>query len=182
MKKNLKIGLVTAILLAVIGVSTAVYGASLQTVNANSNAGQSSNSSSTKSFPTPYPPSGYDASKELAILKKFLKHVTAVSVNGTVVGLVNGTLILNTNGGNVRIFLPELWSVDTELMGRAQLFNNTFSGREQNVTVKALKSIIFEGSNFSINVMFGYEIINEQGIHAFAVLPFNIETKTEPES
>jgi hypothetical protein len=60
-------------------------------------------------------------------------------------------------------------------MGRAALFNGTFAGSGQNVTVKVLESKVFSNANFSLNVMMGYEAINATGTHAYAVLPFNIQ-------
>jgi hypothetical protein len=71
--------------------------------------------------------------------------------------------------------LPKDWTVDNEVVGRAALFNGTFTSQGQDVTVKVLESNVFSNANFSINVMMGYEAINASSTHAYAVLPFNIQ-------
>jgi hypothetical protein len=107
--------------------------------------------------------------------ERFLENATLSTVQGTVVSEVKGILILNTDAGQVRILLPKGWTVGNEVMGRAALFNGTFAGSGQNVTVKVLESKVFSNANFSLNVMMGYEAINATGTHAYAVLPFNIQ-------
>jgi len=114
--------------------------------------------------------------KDRAWFKKFLENATITVVNGTVVSLFKGMLILDIGSGEVRILMPKYWSVGTEVIGRWRLFNSTysFSAPGQNVTVNALESEVFENPSFSINVMVGYEITNATGTSAYAVLPFNI--------
>lgn len=108
--------------------------------------------------------------------KKFLENATAATVNGTVMSEFKGMLILDTGQSEVRILMPQYWSVGTEVVGRGKLFNTTysFSGPGENVTVKTLESEVFKNPSFSINVMVGYEITNATGTIAYAVLPFNI--------
>jgi hypothetical protein len=108
--------------------------------------------------------------------KKFLENATVATVNGTVVSEFKDMLIMDTGQSEVRILMPQYWSVDTEVVGRAKLFNTTysFSGPGEKVTVKALESEVFKNPSFSINVMVGYEITNATGTTAYAVLPFNI--------
>jgi len=108
--------------------------------------------------------------------KKFLENATAATVNGTVVTEFKGMLILDTGQSEVRILMPQYWSVGTEVFDREKLFNTTysFSGPGENVSVKALESEVFTNPSFSINVMVGYEITNATGTTTYAVLPFNI--------
>jgi hypothetical protein len=75
----------------------------------------------------------------------------------------------------VRVLLPRSWTLNNEVIGRGKLFNDTFSGTGQTVTVKVLEGVLLEKDTFRINVMLGYEIINAAGTHAYAVLPFNVE-------
>ena len=114
--------------------------------------------------------------KDHAWFKKFLQNATITMVNGTVVSLFKGMLVLDTGSGELRILMPKYWSVGTEVVGRWRLFNSTysFSAPGQNVTVKALESEVFENPSFSINVMVGYEVTNATSTTAYAVLPFNI--------
>jgi hypothetical protein len=104
-----------------------------------------------------------------------LQNATLSTVNGTVVSTVQGMLVLDTGSGEVRVLLPKDWTVDNEVVGRAALFNSTFASPSQSVTVKVLESNVFSNTNFSINVMMGYEAINATSTHAYAVLPFNIQ-------
>ncbi len=115
--------------------------------------------------------------RSLALLERLLANTTAVSVNGTVIGLVNGSLLLRSDATQMSIFLPEVWNYNFSFVSRRALINGTFAGRGENVTVWALKLVLFAADGFDVNVMFGYKIMNASGAWAFAVLPFNIETK-----
>jgi hypothetical protein len=104
-----------------------------------------------------------------------LQNATLSTVQGTVVSTVQGMLILEVGSGQVRILLPRGWTVSSEVVGRASLFNGTFASPGQTVTVKVLESNVFSNASFSINAMMGYEAINATGTHAYAVLPFNVQ-------
>jgi len=114
--------------------------------------------------------------KDRQWVMRFLENASITTVNGTVVSLFKGMLILDTGSGEVSVLMPKYWSVGTEVVGRWKLFNSTysFSAPGQNVSVKALESEMFENPSFSIDVMVGYEITNATGTTAYAVLPFNI--------
>jgi hypothetical protein len=114
--------------------------------------------------------------KDRSWTRKFLENATITTVNGTVISLFKGMLILDTGSSQVTVLMPKYWSVGSEVVGRWKLFNSTysFSSPGQNVTVKALESEIFENPSFGINVMVGYEVTNATGTTAHAVLPFNI--------
>jgi len=180
MKRSLKIASIIGLVLLLLGASVLVYG-TMQTTNDKKDNGPPDNRPPANRPPENRPPSVLPGEEHFGLnfeqLKFFLNHATAVKINGSVVALVKGMLILNTLEGHVTILLPENWTVDSMVVNRETLFNGTFSGVDQNVTVKALKSVLFEHDNFSINVIIGYEIINANGIHAYALLPFNIETK-----
>jgi hypothetical protein len=106
----------------------------------------------------------------------FLNNSTTLStVQGSVVSVSKGMLILDTSSGQVRVLLPKEWTLNNEVVSRADLFNGTFASSGQSVTLKVLESTVFSNSNLSINVMMGYEATNATGTHAYAVLPFNIQ-------
>jgi len=107
--------------------------------------------------------------------ERFLENATLSTIQGTVVSEVKDMLILDTGTGQVRVLLPEDWTLDNEVVGRATLFNGTFASSGQSVTIKVLESEMFSNASFSINIMMGYEAINATGTHAYAVLPFNIQ-------
>jgi hypothetical protein len=104
-----------------------------------------------------------------------LQNATLSTVQGTIVSEVKGMLVLDTGSGEIRIMLPEDWTVGNEVVDRISLFNGTFASLGQNVTIKVLESDVFSNSSFSINTMLGYEAINATSTHAYAVLPFNIQ-------
>jgi hypothetical protein len=106
---------------------------------------------------------------------EFLQNATLSTVQGTVVSEVKGMLVLDTGSGEIRVMLPNDWIVGNEVIGRTSLFNGTFASEGQNVTVKVLESDVFTNASFSLNTMLGYEVINATSIHAYAVLPFNIQ-------
>ena len=115
---------------------------------------------------------------EFRCSEQFLENATLSTVQGTVVTQVKGMLVLNTDAGQVRIMLPEKWTVGSEVANRTALFNGTFASAGQNVTIKVIESTTFSNANFSLNVMMGYEAINVSDTHAYAVLPFNIQSNS----
>jgi hypothetical protein len=111
----------------------------------------------------------------LHLIEKLLQNATLSTVQGTVVSEFRGMLILDTGSSQVRVLLPKAWTLGSEVVGRAAIFNGTFANSGQSVTVRVLESNAFSNANFSINVMVGYEAINATNTHAYAVLSFNIQ-------
>ncbi|MGD0977847.1 MAG: hypothetical protein ABR962_01765 [Candidatus Bathyarchaeia archaeon] len=175
MRKSVKLAAVVAMLFLAFGAVVLAYANSqnaLTSSNGQNPPAYTANSASQSQSQNMQSIMG----KDRAGIKRFLENATITMVNGTVVSMLKGMLILETGSSEVRILVPKYWSVGTEVVGRWKLFNSTysFSAPGQNVTVKALKSEIFENPSFSINVMVGYEITNATGTTAYAVLPFNI--------
>ena len=110
------------------------------------------------------------------LLRRLVANSTAVEIHGTVVTLVNRMLVLNTAAGQVRIHLPAKWIVGGDVLEREDLFETDYLTIGQSVTVKALKGTVIARETYIISVLLGYEIINVTSVHAYAVLPFNIET------
>jgi len=108
-------------------------------------------------------------------MEGLLQNATLSTVQGTVVTEVRGMLVLETSSGQVRVMLPEDWTVGNDVVGRTSLFNSNFANPGQNVTVKVLENELFSNASFNINTMLGYEVINATDTHAYAVLPFNIQ-------
>lgn len=106
----------------------------------------------------------------------FLNHSEPVEVEGTAVALFKDMLIVNTAEGQIRIHLPRPWTVDEELTMRAELFESGYLSVGENITVKALRADVIDKEGLRVYLLLGYEIIDESGDHAYAVLPFNIET------
>jgi hypothetical protein len=73
-----------------------------------------------------------------------------------------GMLILNTGSDEVKILMPQYWSVTNEVVGRSKLLNSTYSFPTpgENTTATFLQSRIFSNTDFSIQVMVCYEITN----------------------
>lgn len=104
-----------------------------------------------------------------------IKNSEPVTVDGTVVGLIRHMLVLDVGDGQVRVLLPPVWSVGMEIVRAKDLFDNGFLVQGENVTVKALKTSLVAEEDYDAYLLFGYEITNATVVHAFAVLPFNIE-------
>jgi len=105
----------------------------------------------------------------------FLNHSEPVEVKGTAVALFKSMLIVNTVEGQIRIHLPPAWIVSEEQMMREELFESGYLSVDESITVKALRADMIEKEELCIYLLLGYEIIDEDGAHAYAVLPFNIQ-------
>jgi hypothetical protein len=189
MRKSLKIAAVAAVLFIALGAVAYVYACSQNGATANDNRQrlgfqnmqtffQSNNFtlSGNATIPWGYMPRMPSMrSNGLYLTEGFLQNATLSNVTGTVVTEVKGMLVLDTSSGQVRILLPEDWTVGNETVNRVTLFNGTFASQGQSVTITVLESNVFSNANFSINEMIGYEAINATGTQAYAVLPFNIQ-------
>ncbi len=111
----------------------------------------------------------------LQFVQLLSENATLSTVQGTIVSQSGDVLILDTGSGQVRVMIPSEWTVGSEVVSGAALFNGTFANSGQTLTVDVLKSDLFSNANFSVNVMLGYEAVNATGTHAYAVLPFNIQ-------
>ena len=114
----------------------------------------------------------------LQLVQMLSENATLSTVQGTVVSQSGRVLILDTGSSQVRVMIPNEWTVGSEVINSAALFNGTFVSSGQTLTVNVLKSDLFSNANFSVNVMLGYEAVNATGTHAYAVLPFNIQAAT----
>ena len=106
----------------------------------------------------------------------FMNHSEPVEIEGTVVTHKEGMLILATGTEQTRLFLPEEWTVDGEILTREELYTCGYLTEGETITVKALKANIIDKPILNINLIVGYEIINTADVHAHANLPVNIET------
>ena len=105
----------------------------------------------------------------------FLNHSEPVEAEGTAVTLFKSMLVVNTVEGQIRIHLPPAWIVGEEQTMREELFENGYLSVDKSITVKALRADMIDKEELCIYLLLGYEIINEDDVHAYAVLPFNIE-------
>jgi hypothetical protein len=191
MRKSLKIAAVAAVMLIVLGAVAYVYACSQNGATANANADEQrmgfqnmqtffqsqnftlpDNATIPWGYMTRMPPMRLNGPY---LTEGFLQNATLSNVTGTVVTEVKGMLVLDTSSGQVRILLPNEWTVGNETVNRVTLFNGTFASQGSSVTITVLESNVFSNANFSINEMLGYEAINATGTQAYAVLPFNIE-------
>jgi hypothetical protein len=109
------------------------------------------------------------------LLRRFIENSTLAEIQGTVVASVRNLLVLDTQDGQVRIHLPRTWIVNGEKFEKEDLFGKGYLTIEQSITVKALKGTLVTKDTYSIYVVLGYEIVNASSVHAYAVLPFNIQ-------
>jgi hypothetical protein len=186
MRKSVKIAAVAAVLLLALGAVLLVYAGMQNSLTANADTQNQTGSQNMRMFfstddnATPYwcGKRGMPQIRmgDLRGFEAFLNNSTTLStVQGSIVLVSKGMLILDTSSGQISVLLPKEWTLNNEVVSRADLFNGTFASSGQNVTLKVLESTVFSNSNLSINVMMGYEATNATGTHAYAVLPFNIE-------
>ena len=189
MRKSLKIATVAAVLFIAIGAIVLVYANAQSGLNANGD--QQTTLQNMQTYFESDNQTACDRNKRtmpghmrvmpgmrangLGSITSFLENATLSTVQGSVVSEVKGILILDTGSSEIRVLLPKAWTVGSDVIGRVKLFNGTFASPGQTVTIKVLESSVFSNTNFSINVMLGYEAVNATGTHAYAVLPFNIQ-------
>jgi hypothetical protein len=106
----------------------------------------------------------------------FLNNSEPVAIEGAAVTLLDGMLVVNTADGQVRVALPEEWTVGTDVVAREMLFESSYLSVGENVTVSALRADIIQKEGLSIYFAVGYEIVDDAGVHAYAAIPINIET------
>jgi len=106
----------------------------------------------------------------------FLNHSEPTEVDGAAVVLFKNMLIVDTGEGQIRIHLPQAWTVDGEVTMREELFESGYLSEGETITVKALRADVIDKEGLCVYLLLGYEIINESTVHAYAILPFNIET------
>jgi hypothetical protein len=106
----------------------------------------------------------------------FLNHSEPTEVDGAAVALFKNMLIIDTSEGQIRIHLPRAWTVDGEVTMREELFESGYLSEGETITVKALRADVIDKQGLCVYLLLGYEIINESTVHAYAILPFNIET------
>ena len=111
----------------------------------------------------------------LQFIQLLSENATFSTVQGTLDSQTRDLLILDTGSGQVRVMIPNEWTVGSEVVNSVSLFNGTFVSSGQTLTVDVLKSDLVSNASFSVNVMLGYEAVNATGTHAYAVLPFNIQ-------
>jgi len=106
----------------------------------------------------------------------FLNHSEPTEVDGAAVALFKNMLIVDTGEGQIRIHLPQAWTVNGEVTMREELFESGYLSEGETIIVKALRADVIDKQGLCVYLLLGYEIINESSVHAYAILPFNIET------
>ncbi len=106
----------------------------------------------------------------------FLNHSEPTKVDGTAVALFKNILIVDTAEGQIRIHLPQAWTIDGQVTMREKLFESDYLSEDETITVKALRADVIDKQGLCVYLLLGYEIINKSTVHAHTILPFNIET------
>jgi len=106
----------------------------------------------------------------------FLNHSEPTEIDGTAVALFKNMLIIDTSEGQIRIHLPQAWTIDGQVTIREELFESGYLSEGETITVKALRADVIDKQGLCVYLLLGYEINNESTVHAYAILPFNIET------
>jgi hypothetical protein len=103
------------------------------------------------------------------------ENATTATIEGSIVTEYRNLLILNTTAGQITVQVPREWTVDSQIISGAELFNGTFASSGQTITLQVLENNLFSNTSFSINQMLCYAATNATGATANAVLPFNIQ-------
>jgi len=188
MRKTLKIAAVAAVAMLALGVMALVYACSQNVTPANASEAQiekwsprgffySGNATSLNNLTMPCPMGHLPrmGRNNFGWNARLLENATNSTITGTVVAEAKGMLVLDISSGQIRVSLPQEWTVGGSVVNRTSLFDGTFASQGQTVTLYVLESTLAKNTSFSINTMLGYEAINVTGTHAYAVLPFNIQ-------
>jgi hypothetical protein len=188
MRKSLKIVALAAVLFIAVGAVAFVYACSQNGALANANEQQNNiqNMQSFFGFNVTLPNNVTFTWGHMTRMPQMrgnglpwsyglLQNATLSNVTGTVVSVVRGMLVLDTGSGQVRVLLPNEWTLGNEVVRSSTLFNGTFASQGSSVVITVLESNVFSNTSFSINEMLGYEAINATNTTAYAVLPFNIQ-------
>lgn len=103
------------------------------------------------------------------------ENATTATIEGSIVTEYRNLLILNTTSGQITVQVPREWTVNSQIVNGAELFNGTFASSGQTITLQVLENNLFSNASFSINQMLCYTATNATGATANAVLPFNIQ-------
>ena len=105
-----------------------------------------------------------------------LNNSEPVKVEGKALTFYNDMLVVDTGDDQVRVALPEEWTVEKDVLMREELFDAGFLTSGENITIEALRTNLIEKEGMSIYFLIGYKIVNSTDIPAYAALPLNIET------
>jgi len=105
----------------------------------------------------------------------FAENATTATIEGSIAAEYRNLLILNTNSGQITVQIPREWTVNSQIVSGAEVFNGTFASSGQTITLQVLENNVFSNASFSINQMLCYAATNATGATANAVLPFNIQ-------
>ena len=103
----------------------------------------------------------------------FLKNAEPIEVEGKVIALSEKTLILNVKENQIRINMPNKWTVDNQIITLKELYENHLE--DQIVTIKVLEADMINKEGLRIYIQVGYKLTTESGIQANACLKINIE-------
>ena len=112
------------------------------------------------------------------VIKQFLKEAESLTIEGVVATHYGRILMVDAEGERLNILIPELWSVDSEVINITEMFDGGYVNLGDSVTIDALQRSFTNEKGVSITVIVAYEIEIDNGgsgNHLYAVLPFNIE-------
>jgi hypothetical protein len=105
----------------------------------------------------------------------FMNNSEPMEIEGTAVNLSNNMLIVSTTEDQIRVHLPQEWTVGTNIIQRGELFTSSYLSEGEDITVKALEATLINKEGLRISLLVGYEIISKSNVHAYANLRVNIE-------
>lgn len=103
----------------------------------------------------------------------FLKNAEPIEVEGKVVALSERKLVLNIEENQIRVNMPNQWTVNDQIISLNELYENHL--KDQSVTIKVLEADMVNNEGLRIYIQVGYKLTTESGIQANACLKINIE-------
>ncbi|MEJ2270928.1 MAG: hypothetical protein P8X91_00255 [Candidatus Bathyarchaeota archaeon] len=103
----------------------------------------------------------------------FLKNAEPVEVEGKVVVLSERKLVLNIEENQIRVNMPNQWTVNNQVISLNELYENYLI--DQSVTIKVLEAEMVNKEGLRIYIHLGYKLTTESGIQANACLKINVD-------
>jgi len=105
-----------------------------------------------------------------------LRNGVPETLEGDVVALARTILVLNVEGEQVNVILPNRWVVGGQILNTSELFDGAplSIGESQTIGLKTLK-LELARSTYRVQIFVAYEIVSD-GETIKALLPFNVQT------
>lgn len=120
-----------------------------------------------------YKPGNHSIRPRERFLVWFMNNAEPTEIEGKVIVLSEKKLILNTDEEQIRVNMPNKWTIDEQVLTLEELYENHLVG--YSVTINVLEADMINKEGLRIYILVGYELITDSGSQAKACLKINIE-------